>query len=372
MKTITTFLATILICILTACSTTTSPIEQDIILTDDLVSELENTLDEALENSTIPGVIAGVFTDDGESWIATRGVSNIETDEPMSENCHFRIGSVTKTFVASVILQLVDEGLVQLDNPVSTYLPELNIPAADTITVRMLGNMTSGLMDYSVTEEMIRIAASGEVIFTPERLAYLCTIYPLNFAPGTDFEYCNTNYVLLGMIIEKLTGKTAKKNLEERIFEPLEMQNTSWPITRFLPSPYAHGYSRSFTTGTLDDFSFYQPSWMDAAGILVSNIYDVKKYAGAFTRGELVSAAGFTEQTNYNLIANTAYGPVQYGFGITNYWGWVGHSGATPGYCTAMYHNAEKGITIIVLTNYQVDPDLPAESIFVKLSTLFN
>lgn len=372
MKTITIILVAIVICILTSCSTTTSPIEQNTILTDDVLLKLENTLDTSMESTTIPGLIAGVFTDEGESWISTRGVSNIETDEPMNENCHFRIGSVTKTFVASVILQLVDEGLVQLDNPVSTYLHELSIPAGDTITVRMLGNMTSGLIDYSVTEEMMTIAASGEVIFTPERLAYLCTIYPLNFAPGTDFDYSNTNYVLLGMIIEKVTGKTVKKNLEERIFEPLELENTSWPITRFLPTPYAHGYARSFTTGTLDDFSFYQPSWMDAAGILISNIYDVKKYACSLTRGELVSSAGFTAQTNYNLISNTPYGPVQYGFGLTNFWGWVGHSGATPGYCTAMYHNIEKGITIIVLTNYQVDPDLPAENIFVKLSTVFN
>lgn len=355
-----------------ACSTSTSPVEQNNILTDDVVSELDNILDQAMVSSNTPGAIAGVFTDDGESWIATRGASNIETDEPMNENCHFRIGSNTKTFVATVLLQLVNEGLVQLHTPISEYLPDINIPSGDSITVRMLGNMTSGLMDYSATEEFMSVSGSGEMIFTPEQLTYIGCIYPLKFTPGTEFDYCNTNYVLLGILIEKVTGKSVKQNLEERIFEPLGLTNTSWPSTRFLPQPYAHGYSRSLTNGLLNDFSFYQPSWMDAAGILVSDLYDMEKYAKVFAEGDLLTSLTLSERSNYNTIFNTSYGPVQYGFGIMNYWGWEGHTGATPGYSTAMFHNLEKGITIIVFTNYQQDPGMPAQDIFIKLSTLFN
>lgn len=165
---------------------------------------LEKALDESLRDFNVPGVIVGIWSPEGQ-WIKAKGVSNLVTGEPMKTDNHFRIGSVTKTFIGTVVLKLVDEGKISLDASLASYLPEYNFPKANIITVRMLGNMTSGIYNFSDNRDfyMNQIDKNFNINYEPDSLVKIALKFPLNFEPGTQYEYSNTNTILLGLICTK-------------------------------------------------------------------------------------------------------------------------------------------------------------------------
>src|SRR5690606_11548920 len=174
-------------------STSTSPA---------FVATLEPMLLDKMRQMGVPGAI--VFVDDPAqgAWTAALGIGNLSTGEPMQVTNHMRIGSLTKTFTATAILQLVDQGLLNLDDPVSTYQP--HVPNGDNITIRLLLNMSSGIAGYDVDEGWVRdYLANPYAVWTPEELVAVGTALPPFFAPGEGWNYSNTNTILLGMVVEQ-------------------------------------------------------------------------------------------------------------------------------------------------------------------------
>lgn len=330
------------------------------VLTTETLVKLQAASDKIITTYNAPGMVAYIsVAGEGELFI-TRGVSNLATSEPMNPSNYWRIASVTKTFTTEAVLILADEGKIDLNKSISSYLPELKIPSGDKITVRMLGNMTSGLYNYTAdfsndSTIMTQLYLTyGQKTFTPEELIATSFKHPLNFTPGSKYEYCNTNTVILGLLIKKVSGKMVSQVLSEKIFLPLGMANTYWPLSLFLPYPYSHGYSTK--TGSLLDETNWSPSWGDAAGILISNFYDLKIWIREIYERNLLSTASKNER--FNWVDEDGAGKNFYGFGLMKFSGWIGHTGIIEGYNSVVFYNPEKQITIIAYTN--CDDNQPA------------
>ncbi|MDD2965260.1 MAG: serine hydrolase [Bacteroidales bacterium] len=335
------------------------------ILTTKMREDLHAAAERVFAECNTPGLLALVAVEGEPDFIIKLGTANIVTNDPVSEHNAFRIGSVTKTFTATVVLMLADEGLVSLDSSVATYLPDKNIPSGDSITVRMLGNMTSGLFNYSddpaLWEQFIQSGYS--LAFPPDSLLAIAFRHPLNFQPGTAYEYCNTNTVLLGLLIERVTGKPAGEAIHQMVLQPLNLNHSYMAGPFFRSGPYTHGYC--LQDEGLTDATNWNPSWGYTAGAMISTPSDLKRWARYLIDGKLLSEKAKSER--FNFATNT------YGFGIemAAYHGhtWYGHPGLLPGYNTQLWFNPEKKITLVISSN--TDDNAPAERLLVEFIILF-
>ena len=337
---------------------------------------IEYQLDEALTNvmseNMIPGAVVGVWFPGKGTWITSKGVSNIETNLPMQTDFHFRIGSITKTFTGTAILILLDENKLKLDDPVNKYLPDIDIPNGDKITIRMLGNMTSGLNSYTLNEEWGKsYFENTEKIFEPETLAEIGCRMPVLFEPGESWFYCNTNTVLLGLVIEKVTGEKIADVFRKKIFIPLGLKNTIWPNTCFLPEPYAHGYTVQTLDNKRADATYMNPSWGYTAGQLISNLEDLHIYSKALATGTLLSEKLQNERLKWEIVPPESESK-KYGFAIGSFQGWLGHSGELPGYNVCMFYFPPEDATIITMVNSDIPTGKtnPAPAIFNALTKI--
>ena len=336
-------------------------------LTNETIAKLQTAADKIMREYQTPGLAAYISVEGEPAFTLTRGVSNLITNEPMSINNYFRIASLTKTFTTETVLLLMDNGLIDLNKPILYYLPDLKLPkGSDKITVRMLGNMTSGLFNYSDDPDILTpwYTTGGETIFTPEQLvASAGKKDSLNFTPGTKYEYCNTNTIILGMLIEKVTGKKVRDVMNEKIFQPLGMTNTYWPISVFLPYPYTHGYTYSPDFHTFIDCTNWNPSWGDAAGILVSNMHDLIMWSKELSEGNLLTANSKKERFLWNVSG-------EYGFGVEHISDWIGHPGIIEGYNSQIWINTVRKITIITSTNTNINQ--PAYRAFAEFAMILD
>ncbi|MFA6979978.1 MAG: serine hydrolase domain-containing protein [Ignavibacteriaceae bacterium] len=342
-------------------SSPTAP--QNKILNAETVEKLQAVADKVMMEKGMPGLIAYIAVEgEGELYIS-RGVGNLATSEPMNINNYFRVASVTKTFTTETVLILADEGKIDLGKTIGFYLPEYSLPGKDTITIRMLGNMTSGLIEFM--SDPVLIAAyynsQGTAKFTPEELIAPVLNSQLMFTPGTHYFYCNTNTVLLGMVIKKVTGKEVKDVFAEKIFRPLGLTHTFWPETNFLPSPYHHAYTNLLGPPNAD-VTYYGNSWGNSAGILISNLADLKIWAKELSEMKLLSASAKLER--FKIGSPEAH----YGFGLELYGNLVGHAGAIVGYNSMVYSDGVRKITII--THVNTFEDNPAGFAFVEFAKI--
>ena len=321
------------------------------VLSEDVKFKLERAADSVFMRVSTPGMIALIAADGEPDYIVKRGVSNIVTNAPMDEHNFFRIASNTKTFTGLAVLMLVDEGLINLDSSISFYLPEKNIPNGYQIKVRMLGNMTSGLFNYSDDPALWYAFQAGNYTesYPPDSLLAVAFRHPPKFPPGTSYEYCNTGIVLLGLLMQKVTGKTPEQIYQDKIFRPMNLNYTSWPNSMFLFSPYTHGYTSNY--GPLLDATNWNPSWGYTAGILISNFYDMKKWAAYVAEGSLLSDRMKAER--FSWINN------HYGFCVMKDGDWIGHAGTMFGYNSNVLHNPQRRTTVVILCN--TDTDTPVE-----------
>jgi D-alanyl-D-alanine carboxypeptidase len=289
------------------------------------------------------------------TWTTALGIGNLASRQPMQVNNFMRIGSLTKTFTATVILQLVDQGKLGLDDPVSKYQPE--VPNGAHITIRELLNMTSGLFTYDDDEGWTQaFLADPYRVWTPEELLAIAFKHPPVFAPGKGWYYDNTNYILLGLIMEQLTHLPAEQAFQRYLFGPLGMRQTSLPspTSSAIPAPHAQGYmyGTDFTgTGPLLNVTDWNPSWGWTAGAAVSTLHDLKIWAKALATGRLLSEATQKERLTWVNVGTWLGKPFGYGLGVMDFGGFLGHSGVTFGFTSWMGYQLQTGATIIVLTN---------------------
>ena len=320
----------------------------------DLTAALDAAVHHAFATSGIPGVIVGLSIPGTVDFVRAVGVSDTATGRPMSVDDHTRIGSVTKTFTGTAILQLVDQGRIRLDDPISRYVP--GVPSGDVITLDMLGRMRSGLFDYT-EDDAFTLRTTPELRQGPDAAPYtsqdllaVAFAHPLNFAPNTKMEYCNTNFVLLGMVIEKVSGQPFGQYLQQNILGPLGLTETSYPTNGLMPEPFAHGYSQVPGSDTVEDATLWNPAVASTAGAMISTFRDLKAWMPAVAHGALLAPS-----TQANRLSE--FGPdTSYSFAIDDVNGWVGHNGAIPGYVTIGGYLPQRDATLIVISNSDKDP----------------
>jgi D-alanyl-D-alanine carboxypeptidase len=282
-----------------------------------------------------PGAI--LFVRNGSRTIQlAAGLSNIAEATPMRARDHFKIASLTKTYTATVVLQLVSEGKLRLDDTVQRRLPGV-VPNGRKITIRQLLNHTSGLSDFETDPRYLKPYLGGVFghYWSPRQLVLMGVSHKPLFAPGRGWSYSNTNYVVAQLIVERVTGKTLGTELKRRIFQPLHLRQTSYPTKPGLPTPYAHGYML-LGDPPLTDVTGLSPSLAPGSGGIVSTVRDVADFYRALFSGRLLKPAQLQamKTTVSERTGKRVTGP-GYGLGIgrtrSACGGW-GHTGELPGY----------------------------------------
>ncbi|SEH01570.1 D-alanyl-D-alanine carboxypeptidase [Nonomuraea solani] len=252
---------------------------------------VQKKLDALVKTDKFPAALGAVQDAKGRTRHYTAGVGNLKTGAKVPVDGRVRIGSNTKMFVSVVVLQLVAEGKIGLDDPIETYLPKVVRGKAGDgrkITVRQLLQHTSGLPNY--TRWLPSIFKTRYAYRSPQDLLDMAFKHKASFAPGTSWEYSNTGYVLLGLIIEKLDGRPVARSIDERIIEPLGLRDTYWPAKRdrTIRGPHPKGYAAKKPGGKLLDITNLDPSWGWAAGQLIGTPSDLNRFMTALMDGKLL------------------------------------------------------------------------------------
>lgn len=298
-----------------------------------------------------PAVVLYVWTPD-ETYAAAAGLVQIDGSEAATVEDRFRIGSVSKTYTAVTTLQLVDDGLIELDEPISTYLPAdliANLDGADAVTVRQLLNMSSGLYEYLQDDFYAAVDDNPTYTWTPEEtLARFAYGEDALFEAGTDFEYTNTNYLLLELIVESVTDEPLFEVMRENIFDPIGADDTYTQIQESLPGEFVHGYEDLDGDGDLDDaFAINDGAGMGDGG-LIANAEDVALfYKWLLYDGELL------EDDTLEAMLTDEMGS-EYGLGIEviqddDYGMVYGHSGSVLGFTSDVRYFWEEDIIVVLL-----------------------
>ena len=344
-------------------------------------AELREIVSIYREEFGIPGILAGVWFPGQGSLVIEDGVSDIETDAPIKKDEHVRIGSVTKSFTVTVILQLVEEGLISLDDPVGDYLPGVENAEA---TIAELANMRSGIFNYTedadfgtefVESDFLRVWTDQELVdYADANVPY--------FPPGGGWHYSNTNTVILGMIAEQATGRTIGEEITDRIIAPLGLGGTSYPTTPDMPLPFAHGYGFE----PPEDISFTDPSSSAGSGAMISRLEDLKKWGVALGSGTLLTSE--LQAVRINSLSPIVYNPCddddpdrpkrscpeydEYGLGIGELSGWIGHTGEYVGYTNLVMYEPESGSVVVIIANrFGVGEHVPT-AIFREFAEVLN
>jgi D-alanyl-D-alanine carboxypeptidase len=340
--------------------------------------ETQNAITVAVKNELaayggphpIPGVVVGVWAPGKGAFTRGFGFANLSAKEPMALGDHFRIGSNTKTFVATVLLQLVDERKLSLDDTISHFNIGITVPNENRITVRELAEMRSGIIDVYSIPWVQKQSNDWWTSKTPRDWVMLAGKQSPLFAPGAKYNYSNTNWFIIGLIIEKVTGHTIQAEIHDRLLAPFGLSQTSFPTTNWgMPAPYAHGYSLNDKKQWIDESAVLAPSVSWAAGAMISDMTDMQKWVKAYVTGTTNGAA--TQKARLTCLS-TGEGNLAFGLGIGCSAGWYGYTGGITGYNTAAYYMPATGTTIVAFVNSQVEHPFPgvANAIFRDIAKI--
>jgi D-alanyl-D-alanine carboxypeptidase len=318
----------------------------------------------------VPGAVIGVWLPGRVAFAQGFGYGDLAERRAIALDDHFRIGSNTKTFVATVLLQLVDEKKLSLDDTIGQFHLGLAVPNEQRITLRQLAEMRSGIVDAYSIPAVQKQSEAWWSRQTPRQWVAVAAKKPPLFAPGAKYNYSNTNWFLLGLIIQKVTHDTIESEIQNRILAPMALNQTSFPTTHWgMPAPYAHGYSLNAKKEWIDESAVLAPSVSWAAGAMISDMADMKKWVKAYVTGTTNSAAS---QRARLACLPTGEGNLSFGLGIGCSAGWYGYTGGITGYNTGAYYMPASGATIIVLVNSQVEKPFPgvANAIFADIAKI--
>ncbi len=356
---------------------------------------LQAMVDKTARELMVPGALVLLRTPEGD-FTVSYGTTELGTDSPPTAGTHFRIASNTKTITAALIVLLAEEGKLKLDDPVSKYVA--NVPNGDKITITDLLDMRSGLYNYTAAPELSESMDKDPArAHTPADLLAIAFKRPPDFQPGAEYEYNNTNYALLGLIIEKAAAKPLAEVMRERLFGPLGMKETYLPASGdiTLPEPYAHGYGYGSVATVLTDDEPYPPdivaaaragtlnpadftgvnhSFAWAAGGAISTANDMATWIEALVSGKVLDA-------EYQRKWSGSFKPQdpdkphgqEYGYGMVRLsWGpntIYFHGGETVGYNSKISYDPGNRATLIIWTTLSVslDGQQPANTLMVNV-----
>jgi D-alanyl-D-alanine carboxypeptidase len=280
--------------------------------------------------------------------LATGALGESQPGVPASRADHFRIGNVTESLTTTLLLQLVDQGRLRVDDPLSRWFPRL--PRARQVTLGMLARSVSGYADFVTTERFVRLFYGNPFRgWKPAQVLRLAFRRPPLFSPGTNWAFSDTNFVLLGQVLRRAGGRPVDRLLRRLILRPLGMRQTAMWFNSNIPAPVMHGYSRE--RGRYEDSSSWSPTWATYAGNMTSTLGDMGRWARALGSGRLLSPQSHALQIgpqNVGLGPLTAKYYYAMGFGVTN--GWILANPQLLGYNGVVSYLPSKRIAVVVFT----------------------
>lgn len=326
-------------------------------------ARLQQALDQVVAAGA-PGAVV-LVRNGARTTRLSSGFGDLAALTPTRVADRFRIGGVTKSFTATVVLQLVGEKKLALDDTVEQWLPSV-ISNGDAISIRQLLNHTSGIYNYTSDPAYLAPYQGGDLtyVFDPRTGVQIAADHGPLFAPGSQLSYSNTNYILLGMIVEAATGNPIASELQARLFEPLRLRDTSFPTLSEIDGPHMHGYV--FLDEGPFDVTPWSPSGAGAAGAIVSNADDVARFYRALLRGRLLPRALLKSMQTIDPVATGGVpdagilgggwglGLLRESFPCGEAWG---HDAENPGYMTAAWNtkNGTRQVVVVVNSNYSHD-----------------
>ena len=310
-------------------------------------------------------------TQDGKD-VLTRAFGESITGVPATVDMHFRNGAVAISYVSTLLLRLVDERRLSLDDKLSTWLPD--VPHSDRVTLGQLAQMTSGYVDYVIGNTAMNDALYADPFrqWSTDELLAFAVDQPLRYEPGTNWNYAHTNYVLLGLALEKATGESMPKLLSEMVLRPLGLTNTANADTAEIPTPVLHAFTSErrealkIPSGVpfYEESTFWNPSWTITHGaIQTSTIYDLEATAVGVGSGKLLSRESYQKMVSTDLLGRTRTQPgcatcapmtdgYTYGLGIVISGGWLLQNPMFAGYSAVEAYLPEKKIAIAVAATF--------------------
>jgi D-alanyl-D-alanine carboxypeptidase len=348
---------------LTGCGgggSTTAPAQPQTLSLSSVVDPLASA---AMKQQDIPGMTVALAKNGTMLYAKAYGDSDIATQSAAQTNTIFEIGSITKQFTAALIMKLQEQGELHVDDSISSYLPDYKFPPA--ITLRMLLTHTSGLANYTTFTQYPGWAING---VSEATVLSAVSQAPLLFPPGTQWSYSNSNYFVLGVIIEKLSGQSYAANLEQYIFQPLGLTSTYFSLPPAGQSAIGYTLNQTSVIPAL----VCDRSAAFAAGALSSNVSDLVVWDNALINGKVVSAASFTAMTT--PVSSSIPGGGSYGFGLSlrtfDNHPTIWHSGGINGFTAETNVFLDSGFAVVVLTNSDAaNPDTIATEIMGAVCT---
>jgi CubicO group peptidase (beta-lactamase class C family) len=356
---------------LTSCAPGALPRESPTLTTDNATADaVMRIVRDTMNEAHLKAVIVRVTVDGKE--VVTQALGESMTGVPATTGMHFRNGAVAISYVSTLLLKLVDEKKVSLDDKLSKWLPD--VPHADRVTLGQLAQMTSGYVDYVIGNTAMNDALYANPFrrWTVHDLLNYAVDKPLLYEPGTNWNYAHTNYVLLGLALEKATGREMSKLLSDKVLGPLGLANTANSLTPEIPSPVLHAFSserREFLkipagTPFYEESTFWDPSWTITHGaIQTTNIYDMEATAVGIGSGKLLTADSYKKLVSTDLRGKTHKQPgcttcdamndvYTYGLGMVISGHWLLQNPLMSGYAALEAYLPSQKIAIAVATTY--------------------
>lgn len=330
---------------------------------------IDSIVDGELHESGTPGALVALSIPGRGATTRAYGIGNLETGAPPTTEDHVRIASITKTFVATLLLQMVDEGRIGLDMPLSEF--DFDLPNARSSTLAQLLGMTSGIFSYTEDEAFeAGYSADPSMPYTPDDALAAARSHDPYFAPGEGFHYSDTNYIIAGKIAERLTGSNLPDLVSERILVPQQLTATTFPVNDpSMPAPSLDGYMASAGGGPVMHVTESNPDAAWAAGALVSNLGDLVRWSRMLVDGTLLSAE--LQQRRLQTVPIAPESPASYGLGIMEIGGFYGHNGGIAGYSTMMLRDPVDMSMVVVATNLAGEQGGSADAIAMALLKAF-
>ncbi len=329
----------------------------------ELQSKIEQFIDDELVRLNVPGIVFGVWAPEFGSWITARGKADVATGRLLKQIDAFRIASITKSYTATVVLQLIEEKKLGLEDNLEQYIN--GVPEGAKITIKHLLNHTSGLFTYTADETFTaKLLSEPTTFWTPQELVDLAIKHPANNQPGAAYAYSNTNYVLLGMIIEKLTANKVEAEIKARLFDRLNLEHTEFPSGSDIAGEHSHGYWPA--QDGLQDLTDINASSHWTSGGIVSNADDMHIWVEALAEGTLLQPE--TQRLRLEFIP-AQDDQTQYGLGVSRFAGFVGHDGTMPGFDSAAYYLPSRKASFVAFAN-SLGTEHPSKNVFKQAAKI--
>lgn len=305
-----------------------------------------------MADERVPGMSVAVQDPRLGFFSRSYGLGDVTSAAPYRGRSHVRIASISKTFTGIAVLRLVDRGKLSLKDKLGKFVP--GIPNGNQITIRQLLGMTGGIYDFTRNDAFnAAFSANPNIPWDPGDVLRILRD-PANrpdFPPGERVSYSDSNYVLLGIIIKKVTGNSPRRVIQNKLLRPKGLTETLFPNTSAMGRPFNRGYyAGDDGTGVLRDYTFLNPDVPWTAGSMISNTADLLEWSETLGRGELLSKGLFKKQREFRQIPNPGLN-VWYGLGLFKLAGFIGHNGAIYGYNTAMFYLPRARASIVVTGN---------------------